>query len=157
MTLGHKVSTARAELTDCPESPPIVRAYPPALLVDSPSWHVGQPPTPPADTGPTAPRVWNSTTGRPASCPPSRRPRPWRHRQAQEHDRPGNKVDHVTPANDAPNRMICMHGLPYTYYLGRHSYSALGSGTAAQRPANPITICDGQACQPSERVDLVKP
>ena len=29
MTLGHKVSTARAELTDCPESPPIVRAYPP--------------------------------------------------------------------------------------------------------------------------------
>jgi hypothetical protein len=52
---------------------------------------------------------------------------PWRQRQPLKHHRPHNKVDNATPVNDAPNSMICMHGLPYTYYFGRHSYSALGA------------------------------
>ena len=35
--------------------------------------------------------------------------------------------------------------------------SALCSGPEAERPGNPIAICDRQSCQPGERVDLVKP
>jgi len=89
-------------------------------LVDA-NWQIGQAPTLWAEMGNSTRRTQPGKADRLASCSSSRE---WRS-QPQEHDRPGNKVDHVTPANDAPNRMICMYGLPYTYYLDRHSYSAL--------------------------------